>query len=70
MDIALNSLSWWLGFRLCLQGVWSESYRLGGEIARVHGGIKAREISIAGLASTGLANPRSHEIRWTARIVP
>src|SRR5262249_21978095 len=70
MDIACDSSSWWLGVPARLLGVWSESYRLGGEIARVHGGIKARETSIAGLASMCLANPRSHEVRWTARIAP
>jgi hypothetical protein len=43
----------------CRQGGWSESCRSGGEIARAHGGIKARETSIAGLASMDLANPRS-----------
>ena len=40
------SLSWWLGFRIALDG-WSKSCRLAGEICSGHGGIKSRETSVA-----------------------
>src|SRR5215470_3016549 len=70
MDIAIVTSSWWLGFRPSSQGVWSKSHRLGREIAQVHGGIKARETSIAGLASMCLANPRSPRIPMDSEDCP